>query len=209
MSLEFEAAGLATSLALDIALTIQNILIASLEPIWVKIADFGAAKHLEGTWRHTQVGTHGYLAPELLGIFSHNRKGNLYTNAVDLWALGSIVYEMFTSQIPFTVSTTALDSNGLCFPQTDMELLSRFCSSAIPLPQEGLQSCGANDHAIAFIKGLLLPDPASRLSASAALQTAWLLTTGDMGNNSTVVVQANDTSNLFMYYHYLPESFWV
>ena len=56
-----------------------------------KVGDFGISKKLEGT-NHAKtqgIGTIFYMAPELLS-------GNPYDNKVDIWALGCIIYELFT-----------------------------------------------------------------------------------------------------------------
>ena len=56
-----------------------------------KIGDFGISKKLEGT-KHAKtggIGTMSYMAPELLN-------GQKYDNKVDIWALGCIIYELFT-----------------------------------------------------------------------------------------------------------------
>ena len=53
----------------------------------IKIGDFGISKICERT--QTDVGTMYYKAPELL-------KGEEYDNKIDIWALGCILYELFT-----------------------------------------------------------------------------------------------------------------
>ena len=44
----------------------QNVLVAEKDPVHVKLADFGISKQTEGTELKTQVGTFGYMAPEVL-----------------------------------------------------------------------------------------------------------------------------------------------
>ncbi|KAL0631186.1 hypothetical protein Q9L58_009953 [Maublancomyces gigas] len=46
----------------------QNILVASRDPLWVKIADFGTSKRSANTALRTMCGTQGYMAPELLRL---------------------------------------------------------------------------------------------------------------------------------------------
>jgi len=53
----------------------------------IKIGDFGISKHCDNT--KTNVGTQYYKAPEIL-------LGKVYNNKVDIWALGCILYELFT-----------------------------------------------------------------------------------------------------------------
>lgn len=57
----------------------QNILIASLNPLKVKIADFGASKDTSQTALKTRIGTDGYLAPELLGLIKDVKNPGTYT----------------------------------------------------------------------------------------------------------------------------------
>jgi serine/threonine protein kinase len=70
-----------------------NILVKSLEPLHVKLADFGFSRISEDLT--TICGTPVYMAPE---IFHHGRS---YTPAVDIWSLGLVAYEC-AYNIPFT-----------------------------------------------------------------------------------------------------------
>ncbi|PQE30141.1 kinase-like domain protein [Rutstroemia sp. NJR-2017a WRK4] len=62
-----------------------NILVKSLKPLHVKLADFGLSRASEDLT--TICGTAVYMAPE---IFHHGRS---YTPAVDVWSLGLVAYE--------------------------------------------------------------------------------------------------------------------
>ena len=55
------------------------------------IGDFGVAKQLKNGTIHanTQIGTFQYMAPEIL-------KNEKYSNKVDIYALGCIIYELCT-----------------------------------------------------------------------------------------------------------------
>ena len=55
----------------------------------VKLCDFGLV-----TTRNTTAGTPNYMAPELLSDKSFNK-------AVDVYAFGMMLWEMFTRQVPF------------------------------------------------------------------------------------------------------------
>lgn len=69
---------------------------------YVKIGDYGLSKHLSVS-RHSgntvSVGTVHYMAPEI--------GSGSYTKAIDIYALGVILYEMLTGRLPFTGSSMA------------------------------------------------------------------------------------------------------
>jgi serine/threonine protein kinase len=69
----------------------QNILIdANLEPY---LADFGFAREVCGHLELTRVGTPNYMAPEVLS--------GQYTNAVDVWSFGMLVFHARTGLVPY------------------------------------------------------------------------------------------------------------
>jgi hypothetical protein len=69
-----------------------------------KITDFGLAKHLDSNADHTStgtiMGTPSYMAPEQAGGRSRE-----IGPAVDVYALGAILYEMLTGRVPFLAET--------------------------------------------------------------------------------------------------------
>jgi serine/threonine protein kinase len=62
----------------------------------IKIADFGFCKAMEtkDEMCKTLVGSPVYMAPELL-------KGENYTDKVDVWSLGVLLYEMVYRKCPY------------------------------------------------------------------------------------------------------------
>ena len=62
----------------------------------IKIGDFGISKILNETnYAQTYAGTLLYMAPEMIN-------GDKYTNKVDIWALGCIIYELCTLDYCFS-----------------------------------------------------------------------------------------------------------
>ena len=67
-----------------------------MSPVRVKLGDFGISKQIQPqatTALHTQVSTRIYAAPEVLGLDS-NSETSVYTNSVDIWSLGCVIYEL-------------------------------------------------------------------------------------------------------------------
>lgn len=86
----------------------ENILVQSRSPLRVKIADFGISQDISALL--TICGTPKYRAPELWALaastsVSQGRrkkrlvdKGQMYTTAVDIWALGVILAQLVYNQ---------------------------------------------------------------------------------------------------------------
>ncbi|OAA69005.1 protein kinase [Cordyceps fumosorosea ARSEF 2679] len=74
-------------------LKLDNILVASRRPLQVKIADFGFAK--EDGPLQSVCGTKAFMAPEIWEVHRLRPYATAYyTKAVDVWALGLVVYEL-------------------------------------------------------------------------------------------------------------------
>jgi hypothetical protein len=124
----------------------------------VKIGDFGITKRVLGkqSTLRTQAGTPLYRAPEVAGFVNEGNDG--YTNAVDMWSLGCVTYNMLAQRVPFATPGAVI----------------HFCSKTIPFPVEPLHAKSVTDNAISFLENLIVPDPSRRLTIDAALQTSWL-----------------------------------
>lgn len=155
---------------------------ASLSPIWIKISDFGISKRWVGTSLKTVCGTAIYSSPEQLGMLPHAYRsaGNSYTNNIDIWALGAIVHEMLTLEIPFLDKYSyrhpdlTLSVSPSAEQTVDTGLLYEYCKGANPFPCESLRTAGVTEDGIDFVKSLMVVNPTGRASAAVALASKWI-----------------------------------
>eukprot|EP00499_Haloplacidia_sp_CaronLabIsolate_P005299 CAMPEP_0196781266 /NCGR_PEP_ID=MMETSP1104-20130614/9371_1 /TAXON_ID=33652 /ORGANISM="Cafeteria sp., Strain Caron Lab Isolate" /LENGTH=316 /DNA_ID=CAMNT_0042151489 /DNA_START=1 /DNA_END=951 /DNA_ORIENTATION=+ len=120
----------------------------------IKIADFGLAKLLseETYMMHTACGTPGYVAPEIL-------QGVGYTSAVDMWSMGVILYILLCGFPPF-------------YDENNAALFESIKAGAYDFPSPYWDD--VSDDAKNLIKGLLILNPAERLTAVQVLETPWV-----------------------------------
>ena len=81
-----------------------------MSPVRVKLGDFGASKWIQApatTTLHTQVSTPLYRAPEVQGLDS-NSETSIYTNSVDIWSLGCVIYELLGGTKFIRLKTSSL-----------------------------------------------------------------------------------------------------
>lgn len=104
-----------------------------------------------------------------------------------MWALGAVVHQMLTSEIPFTeIGPTNLDSTYQSTTSdftdqsmtpgssVDGEMLLDYCAGRESFPVAGLTRHRASATSIAFVKRLMIPNPKDRVSAADALPDRWL-----------------------------------
>lgn len=73
----------------------DNILLNSSSPnALLKISDFGLSKLISADSMKTVCGTQLYVAPEVL-------MGGNYTNKVDIWSMGCLLFAMLSGSVPF------------------------------------------------------------------------------------------------------------
>jgi serine/threonine protein kinase len=128
---------------------------------WVKIADFGISKRLDGTALRTFSGTEGYLAPEVQGYepddFSEEDE-RTFSLAVDIWSVGAITFRMIVGNLPFPSKRNLRD----------------YAMRGQPFPMEeslGLQ--GAR-----FVMETMAASPRLRLTSEQALSHQWIISQG-------------------------------
>ncbi|TVY57322.1 Serine/threonine-protein phosphatase 6 regulatory ankyrin repeat subunit A [Lachnellula cervina] len=154
----------------------KNIFVVQNRPWWVKIGDFGITKRANPEPGITRIGTHigteGYSAPEVdpdmavtLGCSppttgKDSFRPYAYTNAVDIWSLGCVLFQLVTHQLPFSPSSP--------------KVLRKFCKGKTPFPGDVL-SGKIHQSGLELIQQLLTPKPPLRPSASQALKSSWIL----------------------------------
>jgi serine/threonine protein kinase len=126
----------------------------------VKLADFGLSKILTNTTGYnTRAGTQSYMAPEILDFLNPYELGSDYTDAVDIWSTGCIVYRLITGVVPFPLST----------------LLMKYCEDKSLFPYDALFDSGIKSEGSRFLRQLLVVEPSARPSATQALKHNWIL----------------------------------
>lgn len=136
-------------------------------PLRVKLTDFGLSKFVGGSEdgvdrvMRSQCGTAYYLAPEIANNMA-------YAKPVDLWACGVVLYVMLAGKFPF-------------YGDTDEKFMCRL-RNGVRFPDK--EWGGISADAKALVRGLLDPSPASRLTATQALEHRWLVDESDVTASS-------------------------
>ncbi|KUJ21306.1 kinase-like protein [Mollisia scopiformis] len=144
-----------------------NILILHKGPEWwIKIADFGISKRVENTALRTRIGTDAYLAPET--------KGKNFTFAIDIWAVGAIVFRMVSCRLPFL----------------DDPALSDYVEGALPFPVVN----GISQECSEFMVQTMKASPLKRPTSHRAMSHPWLRVADQV--TTSVPVPAGKTGGL-------------
>ena len=138
----------------------QNIIYRDVKPEnisicsdgYIRLTDFGLSKEniAEDSTTSTFCGTPEYLAPELIQSLP-------YTNNIDWWGLGVLIYEMINGNVPF-------------FNDNIQKLYHKILYDPIPFPEK----CTYSDECKDIIENLLQKLPENRLSDPRTIkQHAW------------------------------------
>jgi hypothetical protein len=127
----------------------ENLLLYAEDDTSIKIADFGFAERTDGFISlKTQCGTPGYVAPEIL-------LDQPYGKAVDMWAIGVIMYVLLGGYPPFRHDDTP------SIVTEDVEFHAEYWDQV-------------SEDAKDLIQKLLRKDPLERWSAEEALKHPWM-----------------------------------
>jgi serine/threonine protein kinase len=159
----------------------DNILIANLTPLVVKLSDFGLSKVVkhEETFLKTFCGTLLYCAPEVFPDFqghgTKRRRGtkqyNAYSSSVDIWSFGGVLWYALCGQPPF---------KGI--PDPTGEAMYRNIM-ATPLDTTPLRNRNVSDACIDLLCKMLRTDPADRPTELDCLNHPWLSTGANIPND--------------------------
>lgn len=156
----------------------DNILINSIDPLDVKLTDFGLSKIVdsEQTFLRTFCGTLLYCAPEVYteyaeydenGVRSRGKKarrtpGQRYDHAIDIWSLGGVLFYSLTGSPPYPVKT-GISHN---------ELLHMIMTTE--LNTNPLRQAGVSDHGIHFLSRMLDRRPERRSTIPELINHPWM-----------------------------------
>ena len=157
----------------------DNILIASWEPLIVKLSDFGLSKCVndEETFLKTFCGTLLYCAPEVypeyasyqLGenrkrrrVAESVRKASPYDQSVDMWSFGAVLFHVMCGKAPIMGRG---DNKGA-------QMLNNIMTKDVDFGP--LRSHGISEEAIDFIGKLLNRNPLMRPTEKDCLRHPWI-----------------------------------
>ncbi|KAE8386286.1 kinase-like domain-containing protein [Aspergillus alliaceus] len=162
----------------------DNILISSLDPLRVKLSDFGLSKVVqEETFLKTFCGTLLYCAPEVYPEYDSYRRGEVrkrrrlgdpppktspYSQSVDMWSLGAVLYHIVSGVPPYMGRG---DDRGAQMLRTIMTTDADF---------DLLRNEGVSEEGIDFVTRLLNRDPQARPTEQECFQHPWISSVEDV-----------------------------
>ncbi|EED22771.1 protein kinase, putative [Talaromyces stipitatus ATCC 10500] len=166
----------------------DNILISSIDPLRVKLSDFGLSKVVqEETFMKTFCGTLLYCAPEVYPEYDSYRQGmarkrrrigdppprtSPYDQSVDMWSLGAVLFHLLCGSPPFTGRG---DDRGAQMLRTIMTTEADY---------DLLREEGVSEQAIDFVSRLLRTDPHDRPNERDLFKHQWIVNVQDIDEYS-------------------------
>ncbi|KAJ5917167.1 hypothetical protein N7466_010721 [Penicillium verhagenii] len=157
----------------------DNILIASLDPLRVKLSDFGLSKVTqEETFLKTFCGTLLYCAPEVYPDYDMYGRGEVrkrrrfgdppaktspYSQAVDMWSLGAVLYHVLSGVPPYAGRA---EDRGVAMLRSIM---------TTELDLSILRNGGISEDGVDFVANLLNRDPFARPTEKECFQHPWIV----------------------------------
>lgn len=142
-----------------------------------KVTDFGLSKLVNAeTMMQTFCGTPMYVAPEILLT---SGRGS-YTNQVDVWSLGVILYCCLSGRVPF------------CNNNTNLSLHDQIVRGIYRFPAPYFQNVSAR--AISLIKRMLTVNARNRITINEIVLHPWLHDR-DMRNTANILMRGNEANN--------------
>jgi len=137
----------------------ENILLCDPESndTLIKVTDFGLSRFVDTvSLMKTFCGTPNYLAPEILA----SQGTGAYTNAVDAWSLGVILFICLVGYPPFSDE------------RTDMTLNKQILEGHVEFPEQFWSNISSS--AVDLVRKFLTVDDKKRITLSEALEHPWL-----------------------------------
>jgi serine/threonine protein kinase len=139
----------------------ENLLLSSKEPsASIKLADFGFALECVESNLFELIGTPPYMAPEIVRLRSPVRGMPGYGKAVDIWAMGLILYILLSGYHPFQL-------------EDEDEMLDNIETGN--LEWKGGNWALVSDDAKDLIRNMIQGDPKHRFTAKQCLQHKWMV----------------------------------
>lgn len=130
----------------------------------LKVIDFGLSKH-QASAVTLGVGTPDYMSPELLsgagaGVLNERRTGQYDARAIDVWAMGVMLYLLVSGQYPFEDPAE---------PQNMVRTLQNISAGRVrPLPRRVSPECAS------LLGAMLTRDPSRRINLQQIAEHPWL-----------------------------------
>lgn len=165
----------------------DNILISSIDPLRVKLSDFGLSKVVqEETFMKTFCGTLLYCAPEVYPEYDNYRQGaarkrrrfgdplrtSPYDQSVDMWSLGAVLFHVLCGTPPFMGRG---DDRGAQMLRTIM---------TTEVDYDLLRDEGVSEEGVDFVSKLLQTDPHERPNERQLFRHPWIVDVPDLDEYS-------------------------